>query len=580
MRKLLTLLLFSLPWPLCAGPAETELFLAGGALELCSDLGAGSCRTAPSPSAQSRLAPDFVFDEAGAVRASHPLLWQRRGVTPPAERRALLGAAIAQGSGKPLSSTEASGIMDDLCVRGPLAAPVAYRCANAAQPRPWRQWLDQERSAVLAAMEVPQLMGGQRRTERAYPERSRQRGGLEVMRAFVEQARRRAPDGIPRIAVVTASSQDPFDPVDFYLSLFDALGAKAQWWPIDAALNAAVAGGRCGGLDELRMQALQLPGRARIYPDLSAQQAQACAAPQALTQVPYEVQGVFFSGGDQWRLRRALVDENDQPNAWLQALQAAHAAGNLVVGGTSAGAAVQSGGAMIGNGTTAEALRAGALRAAPPAPGCDRALACPPGLVEDSFTWWPAGGTGLAVDATADTHFSERGRELRLLTVMLASATPWGYGADETSALRLTARGAQRQLQAYGEHGGWVFERVVALPGGGLEARVHYLAPGQVLDVVDGRLVVPASLSERTAVRRSPDAATDALRRGALREAAAMLARGTPSSLTLRAGEGSVELRRTSDTKVWRGPRGQIGITGLQLSYRPAAERGVAPNAR
>jgi len=580
MRKLLTLLLFCLSWPLCAGHPETELFLAGGSLGLCSDLAAGSCRAAAPLHAHSRSAPGFVFDEAGAVRASHPLLWQRPGVVAQATLRALLGAAITQGRGKPLSSSEAASLLDGLCLSDAPDSPVAYPCSDHAQPRPWRQWLDQERSAVLAAMEVPQFLGGQRRTERAFPEQSRDRGGLEVLREFVEQARRRAPDGIPRIAVVTASSQDPFDPVDFYLSLFDALGARAQWWPIDAALNVAVAGARCSELDELRMQALQLPGRARIYPDLSAQQAQACAAPQALAQVPKDVQGVFFSGGDQWRLRRALVDEHDQPNTWLQALQAAHAAGTLVVGGTSAGAAVQSGGAMIGNGTTAEALRAGALRASPPAPGCERAQACPQGLVEDSFTWWPAGGTGLAAGATADTHFSERGRELRLLTVMLASATPWGYGADETSALRLTTHDGKRQLQAYGEHGGWVFERVTALPDGGLQARVHYLAPGQVLEVVDERLVAPAALSERTAVRRSAGAPTDALRRGALREAAATLARGTPASLTLRAGEGSVDLRRTPETKVWRGPRGQIGITGLQLSYRPDADRGAAPGTR
>ncbi len=163
---------------------------------------------------------------------------------------------------------------------------------------------------------------------------------------------------------------------------------------------------------------------------------------------------------------------------------------------------------------------------------------------------------------------------------MLASATPWGYGADEASALRLSIGGEQRQLQAYGKHGGWVFERVTALPDGGLQARVHYLAPGQVLAVVDERLVAPASLYVRTSVRRSPDIPTDALQRGALRKAAATLARGTPASLTLRAGDGSVELRRTSDTKVWRGPRGQIGITGLQLSYRPDAADAVAPGAR
>lgn len=569
MRKLLTLLLLSASPCLAAQMPTTELFLAGGALKLCSDLAAADCGAAHASTPHTRTPARFVFDTAGTGRAADPSLWRRLDAPTPAQLQALLATAASRSEGLPLSSDAATELLDGLCLHHANDQSIASDCRSDSSPRPWRQWLDEERSAVLAAMEVPQLQDGVRSKERAFPHDSRVQGGLEVVEAFVEAARRRASGAVPRIAVVTASAYDPFDPVDFYLSLFTALGAEVEWWPIDAALNAAVASGRCETLDAARREQLHLPGRERVYPDLAAQQARACTDPQALANVPALVHGVFFSGGDQWRLRRALVDADDRPNAWLQSLRRAHAAGSVVVGGTSAGAAVQSGGAMLSNGTSAEALQRGALSSIPPSAGCDRAGACPAGLVEDSFTWWPAGGTGLATAATVDTHFSERARELRLLTLMQASATPWGYGADETSAIRVTAHAHHTQLQAFGEHGGWVFEQVAARAGGGLEARVHYLAPGATLQVIENRLRAPPSLGRTITMKIAGTAPVDALSTRALREAAARLVAGDLQSLTLKAGAGEVVLRRSEDTRVWRGPGSQVGITDLLLSYRP-----------
>jgi cyanophycinase-like exopeptidase len=565
MRKFLFLLMFPVAAPCSAVMPETDLFLAGGALQLCSDLQPKACSAPVQPPENARKPAAFVFDSAGIERALDPLLWRDAAAPDRMPLRALLQEASRRSKQAALSADEADELLDKLC--GGAKPDEHIPCKNDEQPRAWRRLLDAERAAVMAALEVPQIRSGQRAVERALPMSSRTEGGLDVVRAFVEAARAKAGGGKPRIAIVTASSFDPFDPVDFYVSLFDALGAETSWWPIDAALNAALTGqADCAQLDALRRTQLQLPARERVYPDLAAAQRTACENPQQLAAVPEQVHGIFFGGGDQWRLRQALVDAEDRPNAWLQALRRAHAAGRLVVGGTSAGAAVQSGGAMLSNGSTEEALRSGPIALAPPQAGCARAQRCAPKLPEESFTWWRAGGTGLAAGATVDTHFSERGRELRLLLLMHASGTPFGYGADETSALRVRQQADHREIEAHGEHGGWVFERTQRDASGAISARVHYLAPGVSLRLDAERLSGPQTLSTKLddAAIESP---SDALADGALRDAAQILAAGRIPSLRLKAGNGSVTLLRTPQTRAWKSPRGNAGVLNLVLRY-------------
>jgi len=573
LPALVLTLLFATPAIAAAPPPE--LWLAGGALQLCSDLAPRACASPPPPRIDAREPSQVLFDAAGIERALDPLLWDLDGARGRKLLRGMLEQAAVLGAGRVVSMADAEDQLGAACFdRNSRTLPAAAcKQADRSHRRPWEQLLDEERAAILSALEVPQSSDGVRHRERAYPQSSSAAGGIEIVQGFVDAARVRAGGAVPRIAVVTASAQDPFDAVDMYLDLFRTLGAQVEWWPIDAALNQAVSTGRCATLDTLRKQQLRLAARPSVYPDLAQQQQQACESPAALENVPARVHGMFFSGGDQWRLRRALVDAHDQPNAWLLALQRAHAAGTLVVGGTSAGAAVQSAGAMISNGATAEALRSGASPAHPPQPGCDRASRCAAGTIEDRLTFWPAGGTGLAAQAIVDTHFSERGRELRLLTLMLASGTPIGYGVDETSALRITGVDATREVRAYGEHGGWVFERVHRVEGGGLEARVHYLAPGESFGIRNDGLSVPERLAVRldtTSAGTSPPP-QDALASAALRDAATLLASASDGELILAAGAGKVTLARTGQTRVWRAGNGRIGITHLQLRYDPAS---------
>jgi len=306
-----------------------------------------------------------------------------------------------------------------------------------------------------------------------------------------------------------------------------------------------------------------MAGRERVYPDLAARAAAFCATDDG--SLP-PVQGVFFAGGDQWRLRRAFLDGNDQPNPWLKALREAHAAGRVVVGGTSAGAAVQSGAAMLSNGSVAAAIAGRVAASPPPEPGCARGARCPDGLDEDALSWWPAGGLGLTREAIVDTHFSERARELRLLVAMAATGAAFGYGADETSALRVRDWPERREIDALGARGGWVFRRADEHT-----VLAWYLAPGARL-VFTADEVAILGIEDGPRVRRPktpiPD---DALAPGALRAAAARLGWRCGRAIRMRAGDRTATIGCIDGaTRAWVGDNGVVGVGPLRLSLSPS----------
>lgn len=560
-KTLILLLLLATGSALAAPPMPPEFFLAGGALRTCSDLAPAACREPPS-GGNVRTPPQYRVDEAGISRALDPLMWRGRDQAP--DRVALAAMLASVRREQPWQRAPLEDAMERYCPRSDCIGDAAT---------PWRRLLADERAAILSALELPQLDDGMRRRERAHLANSQQQAGVEVLRDFVAAAAKRRPGARPRIIVVTASASDPFEPVDFYLDAFRQLGAVAQWWPVDAALSAAaLQGGGCDQLETLRREHLRLATRDAIYPDLGALQWRACEDPITAS-LPELVEGIFFAGGDQWLHRRAFFDRDDRANAWLLSLRKASAAGTLVVGGTSAGTAVQGGAAMLSNGDSAQALRAGAQARAPMDAGCGDARRCADGLSEDSLTYWPAGGLGLLPGWTLDTHFSERGRELRLLTLMHDAQVPLAAGVDETSALHVTGTGDDMTLEALGASGAWVFERLPADGRGARAARVHYLAPGAVFSHDGKGLAGQAKLPARVAAAGSVRTPRDALKDGALRDAVQILATGRKQSLTLRAGSGKVTLSRTPDTQAWRSPAGVAGLTHLTLRYVPEGSR-------
>ena len=225
---------------------------------------------------------------------------------------------------------------------------------------------------------------------------------------------------------------------------------------------------------------------------------------------------------------------------------------------------------MISNGDPAHAVRHGAHRADPPAPGCTRAGTCG-ALHEDALTYSDS-GLALAPGLVVDTHFSERARELRLIELLAATGHARGIGVDETSALHLRWGAEGLVLSAVGAHGGWAIDASEPCDGTRRSARMHYLAPGAAWRWdADGALVaidpLPA-LANRTVHGKPP---ASALAGGALREAAGILARGS-DTVALAAGEQHVRLTRSPSTRAWRSGAdpAAAGVTDLRLELSEA----------
>lgn len=113
---------------------------------------------------------------------------------------------------------------------------------------------------------------------------------------------------------------------------------------------------------------------------------------------------VFFSGGDQSKLGAVFGG-----SAFLASL--ASREGDIVIAGTSAGAAAMSS-LMITGGAPEGPVTSGA-------------------------------GLGLTPDIVFDTHFSERGRLLRLFAMSAQDSRKTGVGLDENTAIVLKAGKAE-----------------------------------------------------------------------------------------------------------------------------------------
>ncbi len=138
------------------------------------------------------------------------------------------------------------------------------------------------------------------------------------------------------------------------------------------------------------------------------------ACDQALIERVESCGSVYFTGGDQSRIFRTLI-QGGRATPLLNSIRAQHAGGGLVAG-SSAGAAIMSRQMILG-GTSNEALSHGLVDDAD-VPG----LALGEGL--DFFPW-----------GMIDQHFIARGRIGRLVVAVRAAGERMGFGIDENTAL-------------------------------------------------------------------------------------------------------------------------------------------------
>lgn len=175
---------------------------------------------------------------------------------------------------------------------------------------------------------------------------------------------------------------------------------------------------------------------------------------------------VFFSGGDQLRLTAKLGG-----TAFGEGVRSRLQSGGLVVAGTSAGAAAMSSVMIIGGAENGTVRRA------------DTEVA--PGL-------------GYWRDTVLDTHFNQRGRVHRLLTLFAENPQVLGVGLDENTAaevepgslLRVIGSGAVVIFDGrvtYSNVAEADREDVLSLHG----ARLHVLSDGHAFDLARRRPLRP-----------------------------------------------------------------------------------------
>lgn len=532
----------------------------GGSYRTCSSLLADDCRADQRDFQGARGAAQYRVETSRFTEILEPAYWQRRSGAPGLDDLQAMLTEVQKAAGDRLLDAK--------------AISTAFENADATT---WNALLTQEQDLILSAFEQLQHDGGRRRREQVRLDGGNRPHDAAMFRQLVTEAGKRSPGRKPRVAFTTSASANGFDAVDFYRGLLAQAGAEPVWWPVDAALAEARFGGTggCPYLHTMRRNAFSILGRERVFPDLDAEQQATCVDPVTLDAIPYNVQALFLDGGDQWLHRETFFTRDGMPNPWLAAIRTAFRKGELVVAGTSAGAAVQSGSlGMITNGTSPNAMAAGAtaFRGSMPE-GCERAKRCPIPLREDDLTWWHGGGFDLFGNYLVDTHVAERRRELRLITLMAAIADTKragpeaGIGLDETSALIVRVQADGLQLEAQGQSGVWWFEQPGARTAvGGWTVRGHYLAPGAELLWARGRMQ-PVSKSFPVNPNGSIGyVGGDALQPEVLRQVVWHLARAGAKGTELDALDFRLKINVLPASHRWQGPQGQQGITDLEFT--------------
>ncbi|KAL5005981.1 hypothetical protein ScPMuIL_017139 [Solemya velum] len=215
--------------------------------------------------------------------------------------------------------------------------------------------------------------------------------------------------GRAKLGIITAASSNPEGSYTYYQEIFRSLGVLQTTYIPVSATNSSLA------QDPATVQLIQ-------------------------TQT-----GFFFGGGDQYRIIQALKTDNGSSTPALVALEERFTKG-AVIAGTSAGLACQTGTIMIRSGMSWESLRHGAH---------DSYSASHP----DDLVYEPRGGLGFIDGYLLDQHFSQRGREGRLIRLLADTrsgplGTNRGVGVDENTALVITHSGTpEARAEIIGQFG-------------------------------------------------------------------------------------------------------------------------------
>ncbi|WP_162674445.1 cyanophycinase [Vibrio variabilis] len=318
---------------------------------------------------------------------------------------------------------------------------------------------------------------------------------ISAYQAFVSLASENKPDGEkPTVLVMTSSSNNNYDVADFYVDIFEQAGANSSWLPIDRAYRQAVDTGRCEDLQLFHDIYAGKPHQDIYFPDYAAIKQQACETPSSLLELIASADGLFINGGSQSRSLDSLITTLGDSEE-MALIRQRYEEGKLLVGGSSAGTAVMTGGQLDANANTNPMIDGGT--------NYDVLVG---GYPSSAFV--ATGGLGLFTLGVTDTHFSERARETRLIKLLQQQQTRFGFGIDETTALIVKqVVGAQDEspisMSVVGANGVYIID----MAGSSLaeeqplwitDVKTHFLREGDRLDVDMSQLSYDIQFSEES----------------------------------------------------------------------------------
>jgi len=178
-----------------------------------------------------------------------------------------------------------------------------------------------------------------------------------------------------------------------------------------------------------------------------------------------EADAIFIGGGQSGRVSSCLFGnysqsgiDGGQETPLLRALRA-----KAIVGGSSAGAMTQPTSEILVTGHSVESYDA----------------------LRNGYVFQRDSGNNLVGHPQAiDTHFSERGRQGRLMVFAMQTGARWAFGVDEATAYLWDPSG---MYEVVGPHGVVVFQDTEGTSDS-QTARMHYLTSGDKLNIFTGEI--------------------------------------------------------------------------------------------
>ena len=577
---------------------EFSMVLVGGGLHTCSSQSRSACVDNPQFAANAKSSERYALSLPRIRDINQSAVWPQSRAEQRQQTQAVLSQLLLDFG----TTTMTEG---ELRQRWRLATVVSNG-RNISGETLYQQLSELELNLIFDLLQQPQLAGKQQRQrEQASLAQTKDPFSVEIYEKITELAGKvRLKPGKPVVLVITASSRDPLSAVDFYQSAFAETGAEARWLPLNAAYQAAQQQKTAGkaSCEQLPQYLAGIHGsynRAAVYPDLFAELQVFCQqGPAAAVAQIEQADAIFFNGGDQSLTLQALRLPDGSASPELKAITARLQAGKLIVAGTSAGTAVQAGGAqsdangtqkpvpMISNGSSTLALQNGAVAAEAPLAGCEKNHSCPAALAEDQLTYRTQGGLGLFPFGVTDTHFSERGREARLVRLLSDTQTRYGFGVDEATALLVGFAPTEHTQNAataarfavLGASGVFIADLAGAKTNGSGSdwtisgVRTHYLSRDDQALLQNGELKVSFAPWKKPVARQQNQATVikqdDILRGDNYRQFARQLCQSGQPRAEGQAPQAQLVLQQQADSRAVFGTYAQVTPEADYCSYQ------------